>query len=148
MATPPRLALALAFAATACGSDLPPGWEGAKSLPIVQTECQGSPYDGPPEEVQVTPRSGGVDLLYDNAHFRCDQKVEGFIRWSGANADVLVQPKDMNPSKVAGCDCLYRITASIPGSPGDHEITLFRRWDEHGGHSDPVRVGAAHAVVP
>ncbi len=76
----------------------------------------GAPDDSPHKSIHVDGGLGSVNVAYDDAHFRCDQTVEGFLRTSTGQADFLVQPTDMNPASVADCDCLYDITmlASVP----------------------------------
>jgi hypothetical protein len=65
------------------------------------------------------------------------------------SVEFLVQPTDMNPSSVAGCDCLYEITMATDASTGPATVTVYRRWDHHGGTpTDPVLVGSASATVP
>ena len=75
--------------------------------------------------------------------------MEGFVR-TGSNAvGFLVQPTDMNPSKVAACDCLYEITMIADASAGPTMVTVYRRWDHVGGNPiDPVEVGTATVIVP
>jgi hypothetical protein len=63
--------------------------------------------------------------------------------------DFLVEPTDMNPSKVTRCDCLYEITMTADASAGPTTITVYRRWDHVGGNPiDPVEVGTASVAVP
>jgi hypothetical protein len=85
---------------------------------------------------------------YLDAHFRCEQSVEGFLRESGSAVDLLVQPIDMNPTSVAMCDCLYEIVMIVkPLAAGQHDVTLYRRWDAINEPNDPVLIGTAQAQV-
>lgn len=125
-----------------CGSDLPPGWEGAERIEdFYQRECSGDPYNGGDErvEAEATPDAIGVDYL--DAHFRCEQKVEGYYKTSGGRVDVLVQPIDMDPSAVAACDCLYDIRMTVPVE-APVRLTLYRRWDALNEPNDPVEIGS------
>jgi hypothetical protein len=54
----------------------------------------------------------------------------------------------MNPSSVAGCDCLYEITMETSVSAGTTTVTVYRRWDHQSGGDSPVEVGSASASVP
>jgi hypothetical protein len=140
------------FALPACaGADLPSGWEDAEKIDhLIQAECSGSAYDPDVKEtLVVTPEPSGAELAYGSAHFRCAQSVEGFARRGSAKVDVLVQPIDMNPSEVAGCDCLYDITISLDGlTQGSEAFTLYRRWDNLNSGNDPVLVGTTMAQIP
>lgn len=128
-----------------CGADLPEGWEEAEPVEdLEQTDCEGSPYDtGWTEAMSAEAGSPGLRVIGDPLHFRCAQEVEGFYMSSGDQVDVLIQPKDMDPRAVAGCDCLYRVEAGVPLAP-PAEVTLWRRWDNINDPNDPVEVGSAH----
>jgi hypothetical protein len=131
--------------------DLPPGWENAQSVKsFTQAACSGSPGlpTGPNESVDVTANTRAVSIAYHAAHFRCAQSVEGFVRTGTNTADFLVQPTDMNPSSVAGCDCLYEITMGASVAAGATTVTVYRRWDHQSGSDSPVEIGAASANVP
>ncbi|MBN1337304.1 MAG: hypothetical protein JXB39_15200 [Deltaproteobacteria bacterium] len=127
----------------ACAPDLPAGWEDAEGIEdFTQDECGGSPYDtGWESTVEANADNPGLRVVGDDLHFRCEQDVEGFYRVDGTAVDVLVQPVDMNPGLVAGCDCLYRVEASIPEEP-PATVTLYRRWDNLNDENDPVLVGS------
>jgi hypothetical protein len=86
-------------------------------------------------------------VKYDHAHFRCAQDVEGFVKRGGDAIDLLVQPIDMAPDAVAGCDCLYDISMSVPAPKGDYSLTLYRRWDSINKPNDPVAVGATEVTI-
>lgn len=123
-----------------CGPDLPEGWEDAEPIAdFAQTDCGESPYDGYEVLLSATAAGGGVDLVYDHAHFRCEQEVEGFYRVDGDRLSVLVQPVDMHPSVVAACDCLYTVTMGLPETGA--EVEVWRRWDDINDPNDPVSVG-------
>ncbi|MEQ1570071.1 MAG: hypothetical protein ABMA64_30840 [Myxococcota bacterium] len=128
----------------ACGVDLPPGWEDAVPVEsLAQQPCGGSPYDTGISSI-VTAELAADPLTVDATAvpFRCAQDVEGFWKESGDQVDVLVQPIDMDPRQVAGCDCLYDL-AIVVGSPdaAPSAVTLWRRWDSLNDPNDPVKVG-------
>jgi hypothetical protein len=133
-------------------ADLPAGWESAKlAESFSQARCSGSAEDpsAPPEAVDVTAAAGSINVAYHNAHFRCEQLVQGFVRVESGGVDVLVQPTDMNPSSVAACDCLYEIKLFESVAAGPTTVTVYRRWDHAGGNpNDPVTVGTANVTVP
>ena len=54
--------------------------------------------------------------------FRCAQSVEGFWLAEHDTLHVLVQPIDMDPSEVAGCDCLYDLSMTVPGEGSSVEV--------------------------
>lgn len=116
------------FLLFAC-ADLPEGWEDARRIEgFEQKACEGDPYDDSiTDQVTATPAGGGVGFVWENAHYRCAQDVEGFYRFDGPLLQVLVQPVDMHPTTVAGCDCLYRVGFSVDGAEDGWE--LWRRWD-------------------
>lgn len=133
------------------GADLPEGWEDAEAIEgLTQSECNASAYDETVKEALVaTPERGAVHVEYRAAHFRCAQEVEGFVRMAGGKVDVLVQPVDMDPSGVAGCDCRYDVGMKIKGlSKRVVGVELYRRWDNHNEPNDPVKIGSAEVQIP
>ena len=134
---------------TACNLDLPNGWEDAKPVDdLQQAACAGSPYgdtgdtgEGTGERVEASASGDGVAVSYLEAHFRCAQDVAGWYRSADGEVDALVQPRDMNPRSVAGCDCLYNITFSVPVATPT-TLTLYRRWDNINDPNDPVLIGS------
>lgn len=143
------LSVSMALAAVAC-VDLPAGWEDAKRVSdFTQADCDGSPYDSDVPDVTVTAEADAtsVTVSAEPLPFRCAQDVEGFWKASGGAVDLLVQPIDMNPSAVAGCDCLYRIDATIE-SPGAESVTVWRRWDNMNDPNDPFQAGEATVTAP
>ena len=141
--------LLLPLLGTACDLflDLPDGWEDAERVDdFTQHDCEGSPYDtGWSEQMTAWSADPGIRVEGDPLHFRCEQDVEAFYKVEGGQVDVLIQPIDMNPRVVAGCDCLYRVEAGIPESP-PADVTLYRRWDAINDPNDPVLVGSAEVA--
>ncbi len=143
------LSVVAALSTVAC-VDLPAGWEDAKRVSdFTQADCDGSPYDSDVPDVTVTATAdaGAVTVSAEPLDFRCAQDVEGFWKASGGAVDLLVQPIDMNPRAVAGCDCLYRIDATIE-SPEAESVTVWRRWDNLNDGNDPVKEGEATVTAP
>ncbi|MGK3987829.1 hypothetical protein WME99_32610 [Sorangium sp. So ce136] len=133
------------------GADLPEGWEDAEAIEgLTQSECMASAYDETVKEtLAATTESGAVRLDYRAAHFRCDQEVEGFVRTAGGKVEVLVQPTEMDPGAVAGCDCRYDIGMTLEGlGKGAVAVELYRRWDNLNEPNDPVKVGSAEVQIP
>jgi len=135
-------------------ADLPSGWGSADRISdLTQTECEGDPYGDTgsgdyDERGTFTAGVGSLEVVYDDAHFRCAQDVEGFARRSGRTLDVLVQPIDMDPDPVAGCDCLYTVTMEITDLPaGDYAVSLSRRWDNINDDNDPVLIATDTVTV-
>lgn len=149
-----HLALLLACA---CGgeaaptetADLPAGWESATRVAgLVQSECGGSPYETHDERVAFEAGEGSIGITYSEAHFRCSQDVEAFLRDAGEELSVLVQPRDMDPESVARCDCLYEITMQLePVTAGEHAVTLYRRWDNLNEPNEPAEIGGQTVLV-
>lgn len=134
---PRLLLLALCVACT----DLPEGWDDAEPIEITQSDCKGSVIgSGETEEIQTSQQGSVVELNYVDAHFRCDQAVEGFARRGEDSVDLLFQPVDMNPSAVARCDCRYDLKASVLFR-NETKLSVWRRWDSVGGEKAPVLVG-------
>lgn len=132
------------FALVGCGADLPDGWEQAQPVEeLVQRECGGSPYDtGVVAGVEADLGADPLTVDATSVPFRCAQDVEGFWKQDGDTVEVLVQPIDMHPSRVAACDCLYDLEIVV-GSPESEpsEVVLWRRWDDLNDDNDPVEVG-------
>lgn len=143
--------LALGAFVAACSGDpeLPSGWEGAERVAgLTQSSCSTSSLRDHDERATFAPGARRLDLTYSDAHFRCEQSVEGFYRDAGGKLDVLVQPVDMHPSSVARCDCLYEIDVVVDklGS-GSRTVTLFRRWDAKNEPNEPVAIGSASVAI-
>jgi hypothetical protein len=145
------LALTLLSCSSGSKPDLPAGWEGAQAVTsFTQAACSGSADapGGPTESIDASASPGSVSIAYHAAHFRCAQSVQGFARTGPKSLDFLVQPIDMNPTSVAGCDCLYEISLAAKAASGATTITLYRRWDNQAGSPNPVEVGTAMVTVP
>jgi hypothetical protein len=147
----PLLPVLLAPLAAGCllEADLPPDWEDAEPVAaLVQTECGGDPYEGADERLEAEGGGGEVSLSYREAHFRCEQEVEAFYLLEGDTLSVLVQPIDMDPGAVAGCDCLYDVDITVDGlEVGALNVALFRRWDNLNDPNDPVAIDSAEVEV-
>jgi len=138
----------LALALLSCVTDLPAGWEDAQPVDdLSQSACKGSPYDtGFTEAMTASAGSPGLRVVGEPLAFRCEQDVEAFYKVNGEAVDVLVQPVNMNPKVVAGCDCTYKVDMGIGVDP-PAEVTLYRRWDAINDPNEPVEVGSA-SVTP
>ncbi|HEX6766960.1 MAG TPA: hypothetical protein VF103_15800 [Polyangiaceae bacterium] len=147
-----------AFCLGACSSDdseepaaadLPSDWQGAERVTnLMQLDCEGSPLEGSNERATFLPGDGSLGVQYEEAHFRCQQDVEGFFKDEGETLDILVQPNEMHPTSVARCDCLYDITMAIePLGAGSRQVTLFRRWDDINEPNDPVQIGSELVTI-
>ena len=131
------------------GPDLPRGWETARVIADVhQTACGGSPYDGTQEAMTASADGRAVHVVYEPAHFRCAQTVQGFAKIAATSIDVLVQPVDMNPATIAKCDCLYGVDMSVPAQSGTYSVTVYRRWDHKSGADEPLKIGIEAVTVP
>ncbi len=119
--------------------DLPPDFEGAHLIPdFHQAECSESAYDtGVGEPVATLAQNDSESsVAVGPVGFRCAQDVQGF--WIEANdgLSVLVQPIDMNPAAVAGCDCLYDLTMTLPSVTD--RVEVWTRGDNQSGRSEPT----------
>lgn len=136
------LVAALSACAGATSPDLPPGWEAAERVEkLMQMICSESGLSDIDETVSQARLGSELEVTYEHAHFRCEQPVEGYLRKQDTSLDVLVQPIDMHPDKVAACDCRYTITMQVPLEGDTHALTVFRRWDSLTTPNDPVRIG-------
>ncbi|HVU02233.1 MAG TPA: hypothetical protein VHE30_10795 [Polyangiaceae bacterium] len=150
------LFLGALFCTAACGSetagpapDLPRGWETASAIQdLHQTACNGLPYDGTPEAMTASTSERSIHVLYEPAHFRCAQALQGFVKSGKGSVDVLVQPIDMNPASVAKCDCLYGVDMKIPADSGEYAVSVYRRWDHKSGADGPLQIGSESVTVP
>jgi hypothetical protein len=123
-------------------ADLPEDWSGVERIQqFVQKACGGSAIEEHEERAEVEASTGGVRIDYRDAHFRCAQDVEGFVRRKDGKVDLLVQPVDMSPDGVAGCDCLYHIEMEVaPLTQGETALRVYRRWDNMNDANDPVLI--------
>ncbi len=144
------IAVVSACGSSDAGTELPVGWAGAERIAqFTQMECGGPQGPGsPPETIRAAGTVNGLDVDYENANFRCAQLVEGFVRRTGPMVDILVQPIDMHPDKVAGCDCSYHIKTSINTEAGAFKVAVYRRWDALTVPNDPVKIGQVDVSVP
>jgi len=145
----PSVYIAGVFVLGACSSShLPEGWDNAARVKnFVQEACASSGVDFSNERASFAGGTGNIGVDYQDAHFRCEQDVEGLFKAAGGTVDILVQPTDMNPRSVAACDCGYRITFLVePVSAGAMQTTLYRRWDGQNSPNDPVQISTA--LVP
>lgn len=129
----------------ACAPDLPAGWEDAEPIrDLVQSPCEGSPYDPEQIETEVTATRAGdaVEVEAEPVVFRCEQAVEGFWKAVDGGVAALLQPEDMHPTVVAACDCTFRFTFSVPDADATY-VEVWRRWDDWNDPNDPVPAGAA-----
>jgi hypothetical protein len=147
--------IGLAFALVACaaesGPDLPEGWADAERIEsFEQSQCSRSALSAgaPAEAMEWNADDAGLKVDYRNAHFRCEQAVEGFVRRSSDAIDLLVQPVDMVPTAVAGCDCLYGVSMELQALPGEYTLKLFRRWDNLNDPNPLVEIGTARVSEP
>lgn len=143
----------MVFVPLGCSSenhaDLPPGWESAQGMvTFSQSACTASMPGTATESITVTTGKGSVTVAYHNAHFRCDQPVQGFVTVGGGHLNYLVQPSNMSPSSVARCDCLYEIAMNSFVAAGPETVTLYRRADHQSGNASAVQVGRASVTVP
>lgn len=119
---------------------LPVGFEGATRVDdLTQSLCDQSPYDtGFEEAATATAADGGLRVVYDPVHFRCEQDVEGFFVVHGDTVDLLVRPRDMSPRMVAGCDCGYVVDAKVAATGAT--VRAYRQWDDLNDDNDPVLI--------
>jgi len=130
--------------------DLPAGWEDAEPIAdLMQNPCADSALASELKDtLRANVEGNTIVLAYDHAHFRCVQDVEAFAKRSEHALEVLVQPVEMHPHVVAGCDCLYDINMRLESAPGALDITLYRRWDALNEPNDPVSIGSVKLEMP
>ena len=126
--------------------DLPGFWTDAT---LIQHFNQGKCNEDMDEVTANAPKAstkiveGKLILTYPNAHYRCDQSVQGFVRQKDNGYAVLVQPIEMNPVMVAKCDCGYTLTAILPNVTAN-EVRLFHRGDNHAGEATIREIAVEH----
>jgi hypothetical protein len=149
-----RIPVSILFASLAAGClaepDFPEGWEEAAPVAsFTRAACGDDTYleDGD-ERVEASGALGTVSVSYLDAHFRCDQEVEGFQLLEGDTLSILVQPIDMDPRETARCDCLYDIELAVEDLPaGALTVDVFRRWDNLNDDNDPVFIASVGVTV-
>lgn len=132
--------IVLALHAVECGSehqDLPAGWAGALSLPVDQSSCDGNTGMAEAGKLALMRDMGRLRATYENAQFRCEQRLCAYRLEETGGTRVLVQPCDMNPTAVPRCDCLYSVGFDLPGVETGRTVELHRRWDRFGATSEP-----------
>ena len=95
-----------------------------------------NPYNTKPE-IAVTKATSTLNVMYKNVRFRCEQKtlIEAFL--DGQILRVVARPIEMNPSVVAGCDCIYDLGAQVGPLPaGKYTLKVQRQTDNYGGKSE------------
>jgi hypothetical protein len=136
-----RLVVLLSFGVVQCGGedhDLPPGWSGALSLPVDQSECRGDGGMAGPGRLVLMRDMGRLRATYQQAQFRCQQRVCAYrLDDAAGGARVLVQPCDMTPSAVARCSCLYSVGFDVAGVEPGRTVEVQRRWDRYGATTEP-----------
>ncbi|MBC8133157.1 MAG: hypothetical protein H7X95_09265 [Deltaproteobacteria bacterium] len=116
-----------------------------------QTECSPrsatSPIAATISAIQPPPPAELLMTLQD-ANFRCQQTVCGYVQDFGDLLRVLVQPCDLNPKIVPKCDCTYDVTVTFPARPLLPNVRFFVRRDFYGATDDnpPVLVGDTKAT--
>jgi len=133
----------VAVLAMACssGPNLPEGWEEAELVnDFQQSECTGEPGTGATEEINGVADATTMELSWTNTEFRCEQKVEAYLKRLGVTHELLVQPVEMEPDEVANCDCLYDLDAQWNISGDLESVRIFKRVDEFGGPSAPAQI--------
>jgi len=130
---------------TACGADLPENWDNAAPIDdFQQSDCAGDPDDELEENeedsannLSMNIENGLLNIDFNKAVFRCEQEVEGFQKAEANHISVLLQPKEMNPSMVAKCSCLYNFSLSFPvENSGGYTVDLYTRSDRYGGEAE------------
>lgn len=136
--------IGVAMMIAGCGPELPTGWESAKTVDsLVQQECGGSPYEGYTTTVESDLTGDPLEVSVASAHFRCAQDVEAFWQREGDLLEVLVQPVDMHPGAVAGCDCLYDLDIDVTSTDEPPtNLVVWRRWDALNEPNEPERLGS------
>jgi len=132
------------------GADLPDGWEGAVAVDEFDAEEVGTTdWDDP--DLGAVGILGNLDRLEVSyrAAFPCTQEVEAFQMVSGTDVELLVQPIDLHPGKVAGSDCTLEIDMTVLGlDDGTYHVSLYRRdCAEVDETMEPQLVGEGDAIL-
>jgi hypothetical protein len=149
-AMPLTLSFLSACSSSGPNPDLPPGWQDAELVEqLTQAPCA-EPGVGWEviSEIDTSSTATGFELVYDDAQFRCEQSVEAYARKQAGSIDLLVQPVDMHPAKVAGCDCLYRVSMEIPAPAGTYRLGLYRRWDSLNDPNPVIEISRSDLTIP
>ena len=113
---------------------LPITWEDALLIEnMKQTSCNEDMtqvLESVPK-ASTTFQNNNLVITYPNAHFRCDQNVQAFVKQTKHEYAVLIQPTEMNPMFVAKCDCGYNLETTILNAKSK-ELRLFHRRDNVG----------------
>ena len=117
--------------------DLPGIWSKATLIEsFTQAECNENMFEltATAPRALVNTSEDSLVITYPNAHFRCDQTVQGFVKQSDDGYAILIQPVDMDPIMAAKCDCGYTLEVTLPKLKSN-TIRVFHRGDNFGGES-------------
>lgn len=133
--------LLFALFSPGCGDavDLPPGWQGARSLPVKQSACVGGPTSQ--VNLELSPGEGGlVGVSFATSLLRCGQEACAYLLETGGTTKLLVQPCDMHPRMVNKCACTTDLTMTLPASGTRSLVELWLRPDGYGqtGANPPI----------
>ena len=79
-------------------------------------------------------------VKFRDVAFRCKQPLDGFLRRSPDQIDLLLQPINMDPRDVAKCTCTFDVEADVVAK-GTVAFSGFVRGDNYGGVQEPKQVG-------
>jgi len=118
-----------------CSSDLPEGWEEAKELEAYVGPCVtvGS------GEVQIGGRfvDGRSRVVVDGIRFNCTHNFDDirvFKKPTSTGFDVLIQPRDLDPSTEAMCSCGHVVRFFLDTFVDRPEVRIYSR---HAGDDGP-----------
>jgi hypothetical protein len=122
-------------------TDLPPGFEGARSIVLSQTTCAEYVTDYLLVLDRLEWNDDQTGGRYHYAMFRCEQQVCGYLQNTGATYQLLIQPCEMHPGigDYSRCDCYYTLEFATP--TGAETVEVWRRWDELVSPTEPVFIG-------
>ena len=116
--------------------NLPGIWSKATLISLTQEECNENMTEvtASAPKASVKEVNDNLVITYPNAHFRCDQTVQGFMRQSDDGYSILIQPTEMEPKMAAKCDCGYTLHATLPKAKSN-SVRVFHRGDNLGRES-------------
>jgi hypothetical protein len=130
-------------------AQLPEGWEGSRSVPVVEMRaCEANNgEDRSPGLDSYEPTAGTISFLLEDGLIACDYEFEGWYKDVDDGYEVLAQPAGAGEGEISEectryCDVYFELT-SMPSGP--FNLGLYHRFDST---EEPMLAGAMSGTVP
>lgn len=112
----------------------------SKNLPLLP--------QSPTSPVSVQSEGLYVLVSYKQAPFRCEQKVQFFVKQQEQTIQVTARPVDMNPTVVAACDCNFDLQGKLgPFPAGTYTVEVYHKTDNYGSSSETRKLSTTSLTL-